>query len=734
MELSGSSTGPMPIRTLTYSANNLLCLLEDSADDLMQMLENNMPLTPTLHALHEYMFLLGYGQGALADNAITQDYPLNPSLPTPSPTAMLTPMHPHSPRCIHPSPRELIHAAPFPLQRPPPLLCTLILLHLKHQLQQTLIRGHAVTLRSIMIHTIPQKNFISPPTSIKVLLLQEGSPLGLGLTPIYHVLLMLILTIVTAVHVKLRICRAQAGSSCSSYEGCFAPLERKKRNGRQMERKWGRIRWGRRKWGKCMSMMLVTQSKLSVVLKLNDEVHGIDCPLDNPRISCSDQATTIIAELAAAHCLSSIHDLLRWLQDIGNFVQVPSVDNESLLSLVVRCRGMMGKDIRINFMIMINFMTACFIRLKTGLHLKGIYENEVKDRPSEMKVTYRTFLEWHATGSKFIAIACGGSIYALVLIAGLGLRVSIASMVGTTHLHLADMLRSPPRDSPQRKLILEHIVPTIARMRLSHPFSMTSMFSCALIERFSISKDIDCMDFSASDQFFDAIIQNELYGVGRPYSPPLSDIEEDEIAHVVIDTAFDPSSAKNKCFKPPRDKLKTFHRNGVKKLPDLRNKDGLLMAFVSTALPTHIHASLEVNLLAALRNADLLGDMDTRLPGGRPFQAMHLSWYNRHCTLGLNAPTDVQPWLLEKEGMRTNHGQVIPYISQDLQQHRLIYGTISKVYGELFEWVRQLMENYLQEEFKMLMEVASVLPGNALPPIVPFISLVININVAHQSS
>ncbi|KAG1851386.1 hypothetical protein F4604DRAFT_1934070 [Suillus subluteus] len=78
----------MPIRTLTYSANNLLCLLEDSTDDFMQMLENNMPLTPTLHALHEYMFLLGYG------HAITQDYPLNPSLPTPSPTAMLTPMHP----------------------------------------------------------------------------------------------------------------------------------------------------------------------------------------------------------------------------------------------------------------------------------------------------------------------------------------------------------------------------------------------------------------------------------------------------------------------------------------------------------------------------------------------------------------------------------------------------------------------------------------------------------------
>lgn len=47
------------------------------------------------------------------------------------------------------------------------------------------------------------------------------------------------------------------------------------------------------------------------------------------------------------------------------------------------------------------------------------------------------------------------------------------------------------------------------------------------------------------------------------------------------------------------------------------------------------------------------------------------------------------------------------------------------------------MENYLQEEFEMLMEVASVLPGNALPPVIPFISLMININVhtkAHRDS
>jgi hypothetical protein len=65
---------------------------------------------------------------------------------------------------------------------------------------------------------------------------------------------------------------------------------------------------------------------------------------------------------------------------------------------------------------------------------------------------------------------------------------------------------------------------------------------------------------------------------------------------------------------------------------ELRNTDGSLMAFVSTGLPSHIRSSLEVNLLAALEHPHLLEAHDTRLPGGPQFQAMHLSWYNRHCT------------------------------------------------------------------------------------------------------
>ncbi|KAG0696664.1 hypothetical protein DFH29DRAFT_1004387 [Suillus ampliporus] len=117
---------------------------------------------------------------------------------------------------------------------------------------------------------------------------------------------------------------------------------------------------------------------------------------------------------------------------------------------------------------------------------------------------------------------------------------------------------------------------------------MASMFPLALIQRFVVSKSVNCTDLSASDRFFDAIIQNSFvplarntcvwrpcvvpvpdksnrvpvqslnhdvfYGFSRAYSPPLSDVEEDETDHIVIKTSYNPLALDNKSFKAPRNK------------------------------------------------------------------------------------------------------------------------------------------------------------------------------------
>jgi hypothetical protein len=74
---------------------------------------------------------------------------------------------------------------------------------------------------------------------------------------------------------------------------------------------------------------------------------------------------------------------------------------------------------------------------------------------------------------------------------------------------------------------------------------------------------------------------------------------------------------------------------------DIRNSDGSLMVFISTALPNRMRDILEQNLLASMENITLLHDQagnheeddadDDDERQGR-FGALHLSWYNRHCT------------------------------------------------------------------------------------------------------
>lgn len=46
----------------------------------------------------------------------------------------------------------------------------------------------------------------------------------------------------------------------------------------------------------------------------------------------------------------------------------------------------------------------------------------------------------------------------------------------------------------------------------------------------------------------------EFYGSSRPYSPPLSDVEEDEVEHIIIETSYNPLSSENQRFKAPRNK------------------------------------------------------------------------------------------------------------------------------------------------------------------------------------
>lgn len=129
----------------------------------------------------------------------------------------------------------------------------------------------------------------------------------------------------------------------------------------------------------------------------------------------------------------------------------------------------------------------------------------------------RTFIEWIAFGKKYTRLAAGGSIYLLVLVAGLELRWEVAKAAHDIAYIIGEMVRNPKKAkeseflfhqlimrrltdsyfdlSVQRTLITQSIIPTIAEMRKELPFEIE-------MEGYEL---VNCTDFMASDRLFDKL-------------------------------------------------------------------------------------------------------------------------------------------------------------------------------------------------------------------------------------
>ena len=50
-------------------------------------------------------------------------------------------------------------------------------------------------------------------------------------------------------------------------------------------------------------------------------------------------------------------------------------------------------------------------------------------------------------------------------------------------------------------------------------------------------------------------------------------------------------------------------------------------------------------------------------------------------------PEDIHPLMLEKEHMKTNRNQFIPYDSEDIERQSQLYDTLKDTFDEVFEWM-----------------------------------------------
>ncbi|KAH9910583.1 uncharacterized protein B0H18DRAFT_963097 [Fomitopsis serialis] len=245
----------------------------------------------------------------------------------------------------------------------------------------------------------------------------------------------------------------------------------------------------------------------------------------------------------------------------------------------------------------------------------------------------------------------------------------------------------------------------------------------------------------------------------------------------VIITSYDPEKKNNLRYPAPRDKaqniawtetarswarkaivpLQETYKDGERISQDafvrvpmnlisdalnIRGRDNGLIASICTSMPDAMKRNLMDGLVACF-DSDPFKPIDSNSANGeRTFEAIHFSWYNRHCTSsslqGHSAPADIPPALLSRAGcMRTNHGQFVPYVSKDMEDHQAIYQSLKNIFADVFSWIDEKLQTVLPMEYERLEATASILPGNNVSVVNPFVGLVVNLNVvtrAHRDS
>ncbi|KAI0061384.1 hypothetical protein BV25DRAFT_1805829, partial [Artomyces pyxidatus] len=170
------------------------------------------------------------------------------------------------------------------------------------------------------------------------------------------------------------------------------------------------------------------------------------------------------------------------------------------------CSGATGKGVASEFNLMlayIQLVLKCHRMLSQNKFatLTSLHEGlEMADRPS-----IRTFFDWHARGSKYAAVAAGGSLYALILVAGTGLRVRLGEIDGRASRILGNTLRAPQESELEDRLVSRHIVPLVAFLREGLPLKLENIFPEAQLEGLYLDSGADGANLGESDQFFSGI-------------------------------------------------------------------------------------------------------------------------------------------------------------------------------------------------------------------------------------
>ncbi|KAG6819365.1 hypothetical protein H0H93_012480, partial [Arthromyces matolae] len=450
-------------------------------------------------------------------------------------------------------------------------------------------------------------------------------------------------------------------------------------------------------------------------------------PTSKVRLFLSQLGNLNTSEKAAA-----IEDLVVAIGNLGqstaNPWQMTSLDNlPSLSTCIQNCLQdeTMGKLHA--FSRMMNLITLVMVldkEIETHNHSVAIIATQ-----HEIKIG--TLQDWRHRGLKLVELACGGTLYLIIIIAALGMYKEVTQITDVISVSTIARILRDPQDDPTGQIVREIVIPCIAQLAQDNRLSALRLIAPCdykTIPFFAFNEIDDILGNIATNNFI-LPLRNDLYwssctDIMLSRSQCLSSISEghtfqteyalkDKICTLPKDrvswTELERSKAANAPVAVNLDQLEQFLTSPDRNLSDddqyirfssstlqgkslnIRDRDLEPIALLLTNME-HIlgpKMALVASKLKALFWKENFDDSSRR--EGFSFLAQHYNMcYNRYAEKGTGAPTGVHPDYLGKRGKsHINFSQRLPHMSKDILDNMEEFNLLSDMLSDIGSFVAE---------------------------------------------
>ncbi|KAG6848785.1 hypothetical protein H0H93_014029, partial [Arthromyces matolae] len=362
-----------------------------------------------------------------------------------------------------------------------------------------------------------------------------------------------------------------------------------------------------------------------------------------------------------------------------------------------------------------------FCRMMNLITLVMVLDKETKTQNlsiSEIafqhEMNYSTLSDWRHRGLKLVHLACGGTLYLIVIIAALGLYEEVTRLADVNSVSTIARILRDPQDDAAGQIVREIIIPCL--VQLSQTESLSSLCLVSSHEQghnmvsFSALKEVDVILESISTKpslpdHSSYISDGHVYQTQYALKEKVCSLAKDRASWTEVERG----KAANAPVAVTIEQLEEFVTS-----PDRNEKDDVqYIKFSSTTLQGRYlkiqDRELEPIALLLTNMEQALGPKmalissklkvlffkenisDDSRREGFSFLAQHYNMcYNRYAEKGTGAPKDVHPDYLGKQGKsHINFSQRLPHLSKDILDNLEEFGVLVDMLTDIGSFVAE---------------------------------------------